>query len=72
MAKIKVDKGIPMPERNFGKKSLGYVQQALASMDVGDSFVHANTSSAFAAARKLGIKISYRTELRGYRIWRVE
>ncbi len=73
--KIKIERGIPMPTpRGEGGKWLSL----LSKMNVGDSFFAAGEftsalSSKVSRARiKLGIKLAYRKENAGVRVWRTQ
>ncbi len=73
--KIKIERGIPMPTpRGEGGKWLSL----LSKMNVGDSFFVAGEATAVLSGKvsrariKLGIKLAYRKENDGVRVWRVK
>lgn len=86
MGEIKIDKGVPLPERKFGKSGSKYdsIVDALAGMEVGDSWLYPGgtryqasrlTMMARTRRRDLGFEAySYamREEEGGVRIWRME
>lgn len=84
MPSIKIDKGIPMPGRNFTVRQF---EETMEQMDVGDSFeIGRESYSAYLAARRLLIDklktVDYaaRTIAKDeetdapitYRVWRTE
>lgn len=70
MAKIKIDKGVPMPPVTRNRP---LTDHPLDRMKVGDSFfLPTRTPGALHyAAKRRGIKLSARREGEGVRVWRV-
>ena len=70
---FKIEKNVKIPARTFRRN--GVYVTTLAKMAKGDSFKIADkkkTQSVYAAAKRLGVKITYRTEDGGaVRFWRV-
>ncbi|MES2367173.1 MAG: hypothetical protein V4563_14950 [Pseudomonadota bacterium] len=73
--KIKIERGVPMPiPRGAGGKWLSL----LSKMNVGDSFFAAGEFTAALSGKvsrariKLGIKLAYRKENCGVRVWRTQ
>jgi len=67
---IKIDKGIALPSRR------NEYAEALAQMEVGDSFLVANFTKSHLGtfrreAMKLGVKFATRTVDGGTRVWRL-
>jgi hypothetical protein len=71
---LSIEKGISIPPKVAGRpKGSGKYGQILRQMKIGDS-VHVPNEGAratmFRAAHVLGIKITSRKEVDGFRIWR--
>ena len=71
MTDIKIETGIPLPEK---KNSMKGLNEPLKKLQVGDSFLWPSlTGSGIAGyASSLGIKVITRKQEGGVRIWRVE
>lgn len=76
---IKIQKNIPLPARLGRQRSGKYlaVQEAMETMQVGDSFVSLIDSKATLAVaksvrKKLGRWFSTRQEENGVRVWRTK
>lgn len=85
--KLKIDKGIPFPEKSRGYHKTKYIHDALDAMEVGDSIefsVDAKRKSGqnfskegerfYAAARHRGVRLRSRlnVDANTVRYWRVE
>ena len=71
---VKIEKGIPLPERKKGQRSPKYPLRAL---EVGDSFFAPIKPAALATharreSKATGAKFVVRAEDKGSRVWRKE
>lgn len=81
LPEIKIEKGIPLPEPGRKNPVIPYFQQAIAGMEIGDSFVISGPYSigdcAMAAFRAKGWKGAKRQVTKSknhvwtFRLWRV-
>ncbi len=68
-----IEKGIPIP----GRYGYGYVNDLLKKMEVGDSVYFPDKDpiqvrqSYYNLSKRLGIKMTYRKDGSGARMWRV-
>ena len=68
-----IDKGIPVPQQNYGKN-----RELLKQLEVGDSIYFAQDNQRilngyYNVAKRLGIKISIRKQSEGgCRLWRLK
>lgn len=81
---MKIEKGIPLPGEDRGRKPRGTYSDVVEKLEVGDSFVAEGTSgptmqSAIrAAAKRAGIKVTIRNITSDddvnvkLRVWRIE
>lgn len=74
MSEIKIEVGIPMPQRRYGDGA----HELVKAMNIGDSFLitnkpQPNVCSQFGAiARRIGVKLRTAKVEGGVRVWRVE
>lgn len=73
---MKIEKGVPIPSK-AGSRGAGPRMKELEAFGVGDSaHLDLNTTDAsrryFRSAASMGIKVSFRAEPTGCRMWRVE
>ncbi len=67
---IKIERGVPMPQRGWGKSDA--LKKAFKTMKAGDSFLWPNRFGIYDCAKKAGVKIATRKESGlGFRVWRV-
>jgi hypothetical protein len=71
---VKIDKGIPIPERKFAVEGKHHeLRQALLGMNCGDSFAWPENRKPYKAADQVGVVIKTRkVNGSGYRVWRVK
>lgn len=71
---IKIESGIPIPDKITSKGRPARIADASAAMNVGDSIFFKKMSAAYYASmklRKIGKRPSVRRVEGGFRVWRV-